>query len=498
MNEIAEQIEAVEDPKSESDISPPQESGESFGGAVAAAAGEVVTRVGRRRWLICALLFFAATINYVDRQVIGILKPTLQTEFGWSELDYSWIVFSFQTAYAIGLLLVGKLMDRIGTKIGFALAIIVWSIAAMAHAWAVGIGTAASPIVAPVINGIVAGFNSLSALFGAAPWTFTLSISVVGFMVARFLLGLGEAGNFPASIKTVAEWFPKKERALSTGIFNAGTNVGALATPLLVPVIVLTWGWYEAFIITGALGFIWLAFWLVIYKRPEEDTRLSKSELAYIQSDPPEPTARVPWRRLFPHRQTWAFAIGKFLTDPIWWVYLFWLPDFLNKQHGLDLKNFGIPLAVIYIIADVGSIGGGYISGALIKRGWSINKSRKTAMLICALAVVPIVFASTTTSLWLAVILIGIAAAAHQGWSANIFTISSDMFPKQAVGSVVGIGGMMGAIGGMIIAPLVGYILQTTGSYVPIFIIAASAYLLALLIIHLLAPRLEPAGIRYE
>lgn len=498
MNEIAEQVEAVEDPKSESELSPPQESGESFGGAVAAAAGEVVTRVGRRRWLICALLFFAATINYVDRQVIGILKPTLQTEFGWSELDYSWIVFSFQAAYAIGLLLVGKMMDRIGTKIGFALAIIVWSIAAMAHAWAVGIGTVALPIVAPVINGIVAGFNSLSALFGAAPWTFTLSISVVGFMVARFLLGLGEAGNFPASIKTVAEWFPKKERALATGIFNSGTNVGALATPLLIPVIVLTWGWYEAFIITGALGFIWLAFWLVIYKRPEEDSRLSKTELEYIQSDPPEPTARVPWRRLFPHRQTWAFAIGKFLTDPIWWVYLFWLPDFLNKQHGLDLKNFGIPLAVIYIIADVGSIGGGYISGALIKRGWSINKSRKTAMLICALAVVPIVFASTTTSLWLAVILIGIAAAAHQGWSANIFTISSDMFPKQAVGSVVGIGGMMGAVGGMIIAPLVGYILQTTGSYVPIFIIAASAYLLALLIIHLLAPRLEPAGIRYE
>jgi ACS family hexuronate transporter-like MFS transporter len=266
----------------------------------------------------------------------------------------------------------------------------------------------------------------------------------------------------------------------------------------VVPIIVLTWGWYEAFIVTGALGFIWLAFWLLIYKRPEVDARLSKRELEYIQSDPPEPTARVPWRRLFPHRQTWAFAIGKFLTDPIWWVYLFWLPDFLNKQHGLDLKNFGIPLAVIYIIADIGSVGGGYISSALIKRGWTINRSRKTAMLICALAVIPIVFASITSSLWLAVVLIGIAAAAHQGWSANIFTLSSDMFPKQAVGSVVGIGGMLGAVGGMIIAPLVGYILQTTGSYVPIFIIAASAYLLALLIIHLLAPRLEPATIRYE
>jgi MFS transporter, ACS family, hexuronate transporter len=246
------------------------------------------------------------------------------------------------------------------------------------------------------------------------------------------------------------------------------------------------------------IGFIWLGFWLVIYKRPEEHKRLSKEELAYIQSDPPESTVKVPWKRLFPHRQTWAFAIGKFLTDPIWWVYLFWIPDFLNRQHGLDLRTFGLPIAVIYIIADVGSIGGGWISSKMIKMGWSINRSRKTAMLICALAVVPIVIASTTTSLWLAVVLIGIAAAAHQGWSANIFTISSDMFPKQAVGSVVGIGGMFGAIGGMVIAPLVGYILQTTGSYVPIFIIAASAYLVALLVIHLLAPRLEPVKIRYE
>jgi len=487
MNEIAGKIESFERPKSESDSSPPQESSDTFSGSVAAVASEVGTRMGNRRWLICALLFFAATINYVDRQVIGILKPTLQAEFGWSEIAYGWIVFSFQTAYAIGLLLVGRLMDRFGTKKGFAFSIVVWSIAAMGHAFAVGIGAAAFGIAAWLMTSL-----------GYDPATSFLSASVLGFMVARFVLGLGEAGNFPASIKTVSEWFPKKERALATGIFNSGTNVGALATPLLVPLIVVAWGWYEAFIITGALGFIWLIFWLAIYKRPEEDAKLSKRELAYIQSDPPEPTARVPWSRLFQHRQTWAFGIGKFLTDPIWWVYLFWLPDFLNKQHGLDLKNFGIPLAVIYIIADVGSIGGGYISGALIKRGWTINKSRKTAMLVCALAVVPIVFASTTSSLWLSVILIGIAAAAHQGWSANIFTIASDMFPKQAVGSVVGIGGMLGAVGGMIIAPLVGYILQTTGSYVPIFIIAASAYLLALLIIHLLAPRLEPAAIKYD
>ena len=456
------------------------------------------TRVGKFRWVICSLLFFAATVNYIDRQVIGILKPTLAEEFGWTELDYSWIVFAFQTAYAIGLLFVGKLMDRIGTKKGFAIAIVVWSLAAIAHAWAVGIGTLSSPFVSPIVQGVVSGFNAISSLFGAAPWTFTLSVSVIGFMVARFALGLGEAGNFPASIKTVAEWFPKKERALATGIFNAGTNVGALATPLLVPLIVIAWGWYEAFIFTGIIGFIWLAFWLLIYKRPEEHKSLSANELAYIQSDPIEPVARVPWRRLFPHRQTWAFALGKMLTDPIWWVYLFWLPDFLKKQHGLDLKTFGIPLAAIYIIADIGSVGGGYLSSTLIKRGWSINRSRKTAMLICALAVVPIVFASITTHLWLAVILIGIAAAAHQGWSANIFTISSDMFPKQAVGSVVGIGGMMGAVGGMIISPLVGYILDRTGSYVPIFIIAASAYLIALLVIHLLAPKLEPANINYD
>jgi ACS family hexuronate transporter-like MFS transporter len=413
-------------------------------------------RIGRRRWLICALLFFAATINYIDRQVIGILKPTLQTEIGWSEVEYGWIVFSFQAAYALGLLVVGNLIDKFGTRLGSSLSITVWSLAAMAHA---------------------------------------LAYSVMGFAAARFALGIGEAGYFPAAIKTTAEWFPKKERALATGIFNSGTNVGALTTPLIVPWIALNYGWQMAFIITGAVGFVWLIFWLMIYRKPEDDPKLSKAELAYIRSDPPESTVKIPWARLFPHRQTWAFAIGKFLTDPIWWVYLFWLPDFLNKQHGLDLKNFGIPLAVIYIIADVGSIGGGWLSSALIKRGWSINAGRKTAMLICALAVVPIVFAAQTANLWVAVLLIGIAAAAHQGWSANIFTLASDMFPRQAVGSVVGIGGMFGSIGGMLIALAVGQILQLTGSYVPIFAIAASAYLIALAVIHLLAPRLEPARI---
>jgi ACS family hexuronate transporter-like MFS transporter len=413
-------------------------------------------RIGRYRWVICALLFFAATINYIDRQVIGILKPTLQTEIGWTEVEYSWIVFWFQTAYAVGLLAVGRVMDWLGTRRGFSLAIIFWSVAAMGHA---------------------------------------LAQSVTGFSVARFLLGLGEAGNFPASIKTVAEWFPKKERALATGIFNAGTNVGALATPLVVPWVTLMWGWRRAFILTGAIGFIWLAFWLALYRRPEEHPKLSKTELDYIQSDPPDPPARIPWARLLPHRQTWAFALGKFMTDPIWWVYLFWLPDFLHKQHGLSLKDFGLPLATIYIIADVGSVGGGWLSSALIKRGWSINAGRKTAMLVCALCVTPIVFASQTANLWVAVLLIGLAAAAHQGWSANIFTMASDMFPRQAVGSVVGIGGMAGSIGGMLIARMTGEILQRTGSYVTVFLIAGSAYLLALLFIHLLVPRMTAVSV---
>lgn len=476
-------------------LAAPEESGASATGDAIAGIGDTVARVGNYRWVICGLLFFASAINYVDRQVIALLKPTLQKEFNWSDADYGWIVFAFSTAYALGFIFAGRLMDWVGTKKGFTVSIILWSVGALLHAWAVSVGETTSPILMPIINGIVSVWNSIITAVGFSPWQIALSVSVVGFMVARFVLGLGESGNFPAAIKTTAEWFPKKERSLATGIFNAGTNVGALATPLLIPIIVSVWGWYEAFIITGVLGFIWLAFWLLMYRRPEEHPRLSKEELAYIQSDPAEPVTKMPWAKLLGHRQTWAFAIGKFLTDPIWWIYLFWVPDFLQRRHGLDIKTFGIPIAVIYIIADIGSVGGGYISSAMIKRGWTINRSRKTAMLICALAVVPIVIASMTSNLWLAVILIGIAAAAHQGWSANLFTLSSDMFPKQAVGSVVGIGGMCGAVGGMVIAPLVGYILDSTGSYVPIFIIAASAYLVALLIIQFLVPKMAPARI---
>ncbi|HEY8548603.1 MAG TPA: MFS transporter [Vicinamibacterales bacterium] len=443
------------------------------------AAGAAVT--SRYRWVICALLFFAATVNYIDRQVIGILKPNLETIFGWSERDYAAIVFSFQLAYAIGLLLAGRVMDRLGTRRGFALAVALWSVAAIGHA----VAHWAPWLRLPTLNlDPDTGFSVV-----------LLSGSAAGFALARFVLGLGEAGNFPASIKTVAEWFPKRERALATGIFNSGTNIGALMTPLIVPWVTAIWGWEWSFVCTGLLGFIWLVWWLRAYGPPETHPRVSQGELALIRSDPAESLTPIPWRSLFPHRQTWAFAIGKFMTDPIWWLYLFWIPDFLNRNYGLDLRSMGPPIVVIYLIADIGSIGGGWLSSSLIKRGWTANAARKTAMLLCALAVVPIMFASQVSNLWTAVLLVSLAAAAHQGWSANIFTLVPDMFPRRAVGSVVGIGGMAGAVGGMLIALVVGEILERTGSYVAVFIIAGSTYLLALLIIHLLVPRLQPAQV---
>ncbi len=441
---------------------------------------DVNTRPGYFRWVICALLFFAATVNYIDRQVIGILKPTLVKEFQWGdERIYASIVFSFQLAYAVGLVVAGRVMDRIGTRRGFALAVILWSVAAMAHAaadWFPGLKL-------PTLN--------LDATTGLT--VVTVTGAAAGFVIARLALGFGEAGNFPASIKTVAEWFPKKERALATGLFNSGTNVGALVTPLVVPWITLQWGWKWAFILTGLTGFIWVVAWWWIYQPPERSRQLSAVERAYIRSDPPEADSAIVWSKLLPHRQTWAFALGKFMTDPIWWLYLFWIPDFLSRNHGLDLKSIGLPLVVIYLVADVGSIGGGWLSSSLIKRGWSTNTARKTAMLVCALAVVPILFAARASSLWVAVGLVSLAAAAHQGWSANLFTLTSDMFPRRAVGSVVGLGGMAGAIGGMLISLVVGEILQRTGSYVPIFMMAGFAYVAALAVIHLLSPRLAPA-----
>jgi ACS family hexuronate transporter-like MFS transporter len=435
--------------------------------------------VGYYRWVVCALLFFATTINYVDRQVIGILKPTLVQEFGWQdERIYAAIIFSFQMAYAIGLVLAGRVMDALGTRLGFAIALVLWSVAAIGHA----VADRFAGLKLPTINLDATTGLSVVLLTGAA----------AGFALMRFLLGLGEAGNFPASIKTVAEWFPRKERALATGIFNSGTNVGALVTPLIVPWITLHWGWQWAFIVTGLTGFLWLVWWLRAYKSPEEHPRLSPTELAYIRSDPVEQVTPIRWSKLIPYRQTWAFAVAKFMTDPIWWLYLFWIPDFLNRNHGLDLKSIGLPLVVIYLVADVGSIGGGWLSSSLIKRGWSVNAARKTAMLVCALAVMPIVFASQAANLWVAVGLVSLAAAAHQGWSANVFTLTSDMFPRRAVGSVVGFGGMAGAVGGMLISVVVGEILQRTGSYVPIFFMAGFTYLAALVMVQLLAPSLKP------
>ena len=438
----------------------------------------IASRPTNVRWLICALLFFAAAINYIDRQVIGLLKPTLQEQFHFDEQDYAAIVFTFQAAYAIGLLLSGRIMDRIGVRRGFALAVVVWSIGAVMHGAADWLPWLRIPTLS---------IDPPAVVF--------LGGATAGLALSRLVLGLGEAGNFPASIKAVAEWFPKKERALATGIFNSGTNIGALVTPLVVPWITLAYGWQWAFVITGVLGFGWVIWWFVSYRDPEMHPGVNAAELAIIQSDPVEKTAAIPWSRLLPHRQTWAFAAGKFLTDPIWWLYLFWVPDFLGRNHGLDLKTMGLPLVVIYLVADVGSIGGGWLSSHLIKRGWSTNAARKTAMLVCALAVVPMLAAAQVKSLWMAVALVSIAAAAHQGWSANLFTLVSDMFPKRAVGSVVGIGGMAGSVGGMLIALVVGAILQKTGSYVPIFVMAASAYLVALVIIQLLVPQLAPADL---
>ncbi len=435
---------------------PTSESSIAVSQSQAAAAATVPSRLSYFRWIICGLLLLGTTKNYMDRQVLGVLKTTLQHDFSWNEIQYGNLVSAFQIAYAAGMLLVGGLIDRLGTRLGYALAMIFWSLASM--------GTA-------------------------------LASSLTGFRMSRYALGFGEAAVFPASIKAVAEWFPKKERALATGIFNAGTNVGAIITPLIVPWIVLRWGWQGAFVGIGAIGFVWLFIWLLIYRKPEDHRGVSKAELDYIRSDPQEPAGKTKWVRLFPLRQTWAFAMGKFLTDPVWWFYLFWVPGFLQSKHGLALTGIGIPIMAIYLISDVGSVAGGWLSSSLIKRGRSVNAARKIAMLICAVGVLPVVFAYRVESTLSAVLLIGLAAACHQGFSANLYTLTSDMFPVRAVGSVTGIGGMAGAIGGWLMAKVVGHVLQWTGSYMIPFAMAGSGYLLALIVIHALTPRLEPAKI---
>ena len=412
---------------------------------------------GNYRWVICGLLFLATTINYIDRQVISLLAPTLKHSFGWDDQhkQYANVVLCFSIAYAIGQFFSGPVINYVGTRIGYSVSLIVWSFAAIGH-----------------------GFMR----------------SAIGFGSMRFMLGIGEAANFPAAIKTVAEWFPKRERALATGIFNAGSNIGAIVAPLTVPWIALHWGWPWAFYITGAFGFLWLALWIPLYRRPRELARLSRAELAYIESDPADAPGKVPWLTLLAYPQTWAFIVGKFLPDAVWWFYLYWAPTFLDEHFGIKLSKISLPLVVIYVVADVGSIGGGWLSSSLIKRGWTLNAARKIPMLVCALCILPVTYAPHAVHAWTAVWLIALAAGAHQGWSANVYTLSSDMFPRRAVASVAGLGGMAGALGGIVLTIFIGAVLKlTSGNYDPIFLVCGATYMSALLLIHLLAPKLHAA-----
>lgn len=419
---------------------------------------------GNQRWVVVVLLFFATTINYIDRQVIGLLKPTLEREFQWTETDYGNIIMAFSAAYMVGLLVFGKFIDQIGTKAGYTLSVIVWSAAAMLH-------------------GVVKGN--------------------LGFGAVRALLGLGESGNFPAAIKSVAEWFPKKERALATGLFNSGASIGAVTTPIIVPLILASFGWRAAFIITGALGFIWLVFWLIVYQVPSRKKGITPEEFKYIHSDTDvveeRGGAKVKLLQLITIPQTWAFIIGKFLTDPIWWFFLFWLPSYFSSTFNLDLTKPSLQLGVIYLTTTFGSIGGGYLSSWLIKKGWTVYKARRVSMLIFALCVIPIMAARFTTNIWGAVALISLAAAAHNAWSANIFTMVSDMFPKRAISSVIGIGGMAGSAGGILFPLLAGHLLDAykrkgdiTVGYSMLFLICGSAYLLAWFIIQFLTSKTKP------
>jgi ACS family hexuronate transporter-like MFS transporter len=431
------------------------------------------------RWGIVALLFFAITISYVDRAVFGLLGPTLEGEFHWTEVEYSRMIMAFQLTYALGYVSAGRLLDLIGVRKGFLLVVGVWSAAAMAHG-----------LVKYVPHGSVLTLGS----------AISVSLPVLMFGLVFAALGLAEGGSFPASIKTVAEWFPKEERALATGLFNAGSNAGAVACPLLVPLLVKCWGWPVGFYATGALGVIWMAAWWLWYSPPEQHPRTSAAELAYIRKDPPDSAGKVPWVKLLWCRQTWAFIVGMAASSPVWWFYIFWGPKFLHKNFHLDLGASSLPLALIFCGASIGGIGGGWLSSALIRRGWSVNAARKLAMLACGLAVAPVFSAPMlpASCAWAAVLLIGLAAAGHCGFAANLFTLVSDMMPRQAVGSVVGIGGMAGSLAAVVFAERIGQVLGSGAGYQTPFTIASLSYLVAMLIIHALVPKLDPLVLPHD
>lgn len=426
------------------------------------------------RWAICGLLFWVTTANYIDRGVFGNLAPELKKTIGWTDEDYWNMQVAFNAAYAVSLLLMGRVMDLLGLRWGFVLACSLWGVASLLHA------------VAPEIGG----------LFGSP---------VVGFFICRILLGLGEGGNFPAAIKTTAEWFPKSERALATGWFNSGSNVGGILVPWGLPFLVaqcstltlggVTVGWRGAFVVTAVVDLAWIIAWLAIYRRPEAHPRVSAAELALIQNEPVESTVKIPWRKLLLHRQTWAFCAAKGMTDCFWWFYLFGSPDFFNKKFGLGPEDRKYMIMLIYVVASVGSIAGGWLAGRFMQRGWTVNRARKTTLFICAVCVLPVAGSALTGDKWVAAALITLAGSAHQAWSANAFSLAGDMFPKRVVGSVTGLGGMMGAIGGILLFFVTGKILKVTGNYLPVFILASFAYLAALLVVHLLAPKLEPAKV---
>ncbi|MGO1070977.1 MFS transporter [Lysobacter sp. CA199] len=423
--------------------------------SVHTATTAIERNAGRYRWVICGMLFLATVINYMDRQILGLLAPMLQHDIGWSQLEYSRIVITFSAAYAVGILLAGRIVDRLGVKLSYSLAILFWSAAAMLHA---AVST------------------------------------VVGFAVVRALLGLGEGGHFPAAIKTVAEWFAPKERALAVGLFNSGANIGAVIAPAVIPALALAYGWRAAFVIIGLLGIAWFVAWLFVY-RPADKSASEPHETPAVELPQTQASPAPTWRTLLTYRQTWAFIVGKFLTDPIWWFYLFWLPKWLNEARGLDMRQLGLPLLTIYTITIVGSIGGGWLSSTLLRRGKTVNRARKTAMLVCALCAVPVMTVSGIDHLWLAVFTIGLAAAAHQGWSANLFTTVSDLFPQRMVASVIGLGGMAGSLGGVLFSEVIGRVLERSGHYWSLFAIGGSAYLVAFVAFHLLSPRMEAAKI---